>query len=105
MKWRQDNTYVGLRGRTEPNHCKGSAQLYGTGAQVVPLDDWQRGNFHPAPPAEARYAIYAWVKRGHLADEKDLDVEYALTVEEGKRRCDDWLDANVVRAAAAEKRR
>ena len=87
MKWRRDNTYVGLRGRTEPNHVKGS---YGTGAEIAPLDDWQRANFNPPPPSECNYKIRAWVKYGHLKDEH-LFAGYSTTAEEGKARCDEWL--------------
>jgi hypothetical protein len=93
MKWRRDNTYVGLRDRTEPNHVKGSAQLYGTGAEIVPLDADHRVNFKPTPPTDARYTITAWVKWGHLTQEKQFR-DYAVSVEEGKRRCDEWLAQN-----------
>ena len=90
MKWRRDNTYVELRDRTEPNHVKGSAALYGTGAEISPLDDLGRSIFDPPPPSECNYAIHAWVQRGHLKDEQLLEG-YSTTAEEGKTRCDEWL--------------
>ena len=90
MKWRRDNTYVGLRGRTEPNHVKGSAAMYATGAEIAPLDYLQRTIRTPTPPAECNYVIYAWVKLGHLKDEQ-MFRGYSTTVEEGKRRCGEWL--------------
>lgn len=92
MIWRKDSTYLGVRGRTEPNYRKGSADLYGTGAEICPLDDLQRSLRNP--PAESRYAIYAWIKRGHLTEDREF-VSYAITVEEGKRLCDEWLAANM----------
>lgn len=90
MKWRQNNTYVGLDGVTEPSHIKGSAAMYKTGAEITPLNDWMRANYKPPPPSESNYEIHAWVKRGHLKDEQEFDG-YSTTVEEGKRRCDEWL--------------
>jgi len=90
MKWRRDNTYVGLRGRTEPNHVKGSAALYGTGAEITPLDDLLRSTLNFFFPSGCNYRIQAWVKYGHLKDEQ-LFEGYSTTVEEGKARCDEWL--------------
>jgi hypothetical protein len=90
MKWRRDSTYVGLRGRTEPNHVKGSGAMYGTGAEVTPLDALQRSILNPPPPSECNYRIQAWKKRGNLKDEQ-LFEGYSTTAEEGKARCDEWL--------------
>lgn len=92
MKWRRDRTFIGLRGQTEPSYQMGSAAIYGTGASIVPLDDWQRSNFNPPPPPHCNYAISVWVKRGHLKAESIYEG-YSATVDEGKLYCEEWLAA------------
>ena len=93
MMWRKDNAYIGLLGRKEPNHNKGSAGLYGTGATVTPIAFRKRQNFSPPIMPEHKYVANAWVKRGHLTKEREFQ-SYAATVEEGKKLCDEWLKAN-----------
>jgi hypothetical protein len=69
--------------------------MYGTGAEITPLDALGRSLFNPPPPSECSYRIQAWVKYGHLKDEQIFEG-YSTTVEEGKARCDEWLSARNV---------
>lgn len=90
-KWRRDKNYLGLRGRTEPNYTTGKSSLYGTGAEVCPLDDWQRRNFAVTPSVDMNYHVTAWFKCGNQKEGKDF-VAYAKTAIEGMEICNRWLD-------------
>ena len=94
--WRRDFKYIGLRGRTEPNYSTGNiGKMYGSGAVVCPIDDWQRANNHSdfkrlALPHE-KYALAAKFKWCNEKHGKSFGG-YAETVEGGKRKCEEWLD-------------
>lgn len=101
-KWRKDNTYVGgPHGNDEPFRKTGSADLYGTGACVTPLTDWQRKKLYTTAPKWAAYVLDAWYKRGHLTKGKEFSG-YAKTVEEGIENCNRWLDEAKKRGAKSQ---
>jgi hypothetical protein len=89
-RWKKSFDRVGLRGRTEPDHSTGSAGLYGTGADVCPIDNWQRNHVYTDAPKEAQYRCDAFFKWGHLTLEATYSC-YTRTVEEGKKKCELWL--------------
>ncbi len=92
FRWKRSFAWVGLRGATEPSHHTGSASLYGTGAEVCPIDDWQRSNLYTDAPPEARYRCDAYYKYGHLTREAIFSC-YAKNVDEGKIACEKWLES------------
>lgn len=89
-RWKRRFDHVGFRGRTEPDHSTGSASLYGTGAVVGPIDNWERNHVYTNAPKEALYLCEAWFKRGHLTLQAEWSG-YAVTVDEGKEKCEQWL--------------
>ena len=99
-RWRENWDRVGLRGRIEPDHLTGRACLYGTGAEVCPIDDLQRFRVFPGFPTTAKYSVSAWHKFGHLTEAREI-MTHARTLREGTRKAESWLD----RLAAEQSRR
>lgn len=89
-KWKRTYDLVGYRGRTEPAHLTGSFSSYGTGAVVQPIDDWQRKHLYINALSDTPYRCDAHFKFGHLTLDAKFSC-YAKTIDEGKRRCEQWL--------------
>jgi hypothetical protein len=90
-RWKKSFDRIGLRRRTEPDHLTGSAKMYGTGAEVCPIDNWQRNHVYMDAPKDAQYRCDAHFKWGHLTYGTTYSC-YAKTVEKGKEKCEYWLE-------------